>query len=272
MRINKEKLNNIIQIIKKYLTKTKNNLIIFKNIVKEQTKQFYKWLFNTSIMQKIAMSVVYGYMHIVYKTSRIVINGHINELHDVLFDKNKSAIMLAWHGKVAILGTIFKQTFCEHLHIHKNIFILASKHRDGRLMATFIEMLGYKQIAGSTINKKRENAVERSGAVSSILTIIKEIKNGSIIFLAPDGPKGPANKINSKIVDIAKKYKTPLCPISVNYSFKYQFKTWDKFNFPFPFGRVNVFFEEPVYVDGDANVEEVDKILEERLNTEHNEK
>ena len=51
---------------------------------------------------------------------------------------------------------------------------------------------------------------------------MREIKNGSSIHLAPDGPRGPLRKINSEIVNIAKKTDTPIFPVAIKYSLKKQ--------------------------------------------------
>ena len=127
-------------------------------------------------------------------------------------------------------------------------------------------IFNFKEIFGSTINRNKLHQAQESGAVKSIMIIMREIKNGSSIHLAPDGPRGPLRKINSEIVNIAKKTDTPIFPVAIKYSLKKQLKSWDEFQIPFPFGKIVVDYLEPLHVDKSSDFEESNLILEERMN------
>jgi lysophospholipid acyltransferase (LPLAT)-like uncharacterized protein len=148
----------------------------------------------------------------------------------------------------------------------RNVCVLSSKHNDGKLAAEVVKKFGFRQIFGSTINKKRKNCVEKSGAIESIMIMMREIRNRSIVFLAPDGPRGPIHKINSEIVNIAKKHETPIFSLAISYSFKKQFNSWDRFQLPFPFGKIIIDFLEPLYTTKSDDFEESNLILRKRMN------
>lgn len=73
-------------------------------------------------------------------------------------------------------------------------------------------------------------------------------------------------KINSEIVNIAKKNSTPIFPVAINYSFKKQLNSWDEFQIPFPFGKILVEYLQPLYIDKNSDFSESNSILEERMN------
>jgi lysophospholipid acyltransferase (LPLAT)-like uncharacterized protein len=86
-----------------------------------------------------------------------------------------------------------------------------------------------------------------------------------VIFLTPDGPRGPYHKINSKIVDIAGEYGVAMFTLGVSYSLKKQLKSWDKFWLPLPFGKIIVEFWEPMYVPKGDDFEKYKIDLEDRM-------
>ncbi|MDR0572206.1 MAG: DUF374 domain-containing protein [Rickettsiales bacterium] len=226
-------------------------------------KPIYKSFLTNNTVRSIVAVIIKVYIKIVFFTSKIEIHNFepfMNHIQD-----NKAAIIIAWHGQVFILPAYFKHFF-DKIKFNRNVCVLSSKHNDGRLAAEVVKRFGFKQIFGSSINKKRKNCVEKSGAIKSIIIMMKEIKNNSLIFLAPDGPRGPIHKINSEIVNIAKKHKTPIFSLTISYSLKKQFKSWDKFQLPFPFGKIVIDFLEPLLTTKDSDFEECNLALERRMN------
>lgn len=215
-------------------------------------------------VQSIICYVISFYIKLVFYTSKVEINGYAEEYLNLLIN-NKANFVITWHGKIFIAPMIVK-TLLKKINYKKQPCVLSSKHRDGKFASKTMAIFNFKEILGSTINKSKLHQAQESGAVKSIMTIMREIKNGSSIHLAPDGPRGPLRKINSKIVDIAKKTEIPIFPVAIKYCFKKQLRSWDEFQIPFPFGKIVVEYMEPLYIDENSDFEQSNLILENRMN------
>lgn len=227
-------------------------------------KDHIKTILKSSKVQTIVCFIMSLYIKLVFKLSKVNIFGYTEEYLKYL-KENKATFVITWHGRIMIAPMIVK-TLYKKANCKKQPCVLSSKHRDGQLASKTMNIFNFKEIFGSTINKNKLHQAEESGAVKSIMIIMREIKNGSSIHLAPDGPRGPIRKINSEIVNIAKKSKTPIFPVAINYSFKKQLKSWDEFQIPFPFGTINVEYLEPVLVDKNSNFEKTNLFLEKVMN------
>lgn len=227
-------------------------------------KSFAKNILKKDWIQNIACYVIAFYMRIVFFTSKVEIIGFTEEYLNLVLS-NKPTFVITWHGRIFIAPMIVK-TLMKRINYKKKPCVLSSKHRDGQLASKTMKIFNFKEIFGSTINKNKLSKAKESGAVKSIRIIMKEIKIGSSIHLAPDGPRGPIRKINSEIVNIAKKNSTPIFPVAINYSFKKQLASWDEFQIPFPFGKILVEYLQPLYVDKNSDFDESNLILEERMN------
>ena len=169
-------------------------------------------------IQNIICYIMSFYIKFVFYTSKVEITGYTEEYLNLLIN-NKANFVITWHGKIFIAPMIVK-SLLKKINYKKQPCVLSSKHRDGKLASKTMAIFNFKEIFGSTINKNKLHQAQESGAVKSIMIIMREIKNGSSIHLAPDGPRGPLRKINSEIVNIAKKTDTPIFPVAIRYSLK----------------------------------------------------
>lgn len=217
-----------------------------------------------NLVQTIICYIISLYIKLVFYTSKLEITGHTEEYLNLLIN-NKATFVITWHGKIFIAPMIVR-TLLKKINYKKQPCVLSSKHRDGKLASKTMAIFNFKEIFGSTINRNKLHQAQESGAVKSIMIIMREIKNGLSIHLAPDGPRGPLRKINSEIVNIAKKTDTPIFPVAIKYSLKKQLKSWDEFQIPFPFGKVIVDYLEPLYINKNSDFEESNLILEDRMN------
>lgn len=225
-------------------------------------KDRIKKILQKSCVQDVVCYLISLYMRFVFFTSRVKICGTTEEYLNLVLNK-KATFVITWHGRIFIAPMIVK-TLLKRINYREQPCVLSSKHRDGQLASKTMKIFNFQEIFGSTINKKKLYQAEASGAVKSIRIIMKKIKGGSTIHLAPDGPRGPLRKINSEINAIASKNSTPIFPVAISYSFKKQLKSWDEFQIPLPFGKILVEYFEPVYPDDD--LDKYNSILEKQLN------
>lgn len=115
--------------------------------------------------------------------------------------------------------------------INKNIAVLVSPSKDGEIMCSAIDYLGYQSVRGSS-NKK---------PVAGLLAAIKKTLKGYNFAMAVDGPKGPIYKVKEGVIKISEKAQTQIIPIRAELSRFYLFKkAWNQARLPMPFSKVIV--------------------------------
>ena len=97
-------------------------------------------------------------------------------------------------------------------------------HKDGQLIGKIISEFGIDIIEGSSINKNKTDKNTKS--LSAIRQILKILNKKDILIFAPDGPRGPAFKMNTKITNIVQKTSSVIIPVAISYKNKIKLKTW----------------------------------------------
>lgn len=137
------------------------------------------------------------------------------------------------------------------------IMSLSSKHGDGKFIGIIMTMFGFKNISGSTQDGRKPG---RGIDLKSMRDMIRELKKGTGLGITPDGPKGPNQKINSQIIDIAKISGANILPTSYSSSRFIQFNSWDKLRLPLPFSKV-VFFAGEVQDNFKINNNDLENVM-----------
>jgi lysophospholipid acyltransferase (LPLAT)-like uncharacterized protein len=135
-----------------------------------------------------------------------------------------------------------------------------SYHSDGEIVNRSTQLMGYETIRGST----------KKGGFSALRRMIRVLKDGSDLALAPDGPNGPRYKAQRGIIDLSRLSGAPILPMAFSSSKRKIFKSWDAFLLPLPFSRGVFVWGEPIYVEdkGDEDyLENKRRLLEEGLVT-----
>lgn len=137
------------------------------------------------------------------------------------------AIVMFWHGKM------FAGWYAVRQH-HPIALISASK--DGEILSSVLTEWRYKLVRGSS-NKRGMEALEDA---------IAQLKRGEVDTLAitPDGPRGPRHLFKRGAFIAARETGLPLVMFTVAYSRSITLKSWDKFEVPLPFSRVDVTLTE----------------------------
>lgn len=114
---------------------------------------------------------------------------------------------------------------------YKNICVLVSKSKDGTIMSTLAEFLGYKTVRGSSSR----------GAIAALLASIKMVKKGHKLSMAVDGPKGPIYKVKDGIPKICEKTGNKIVPFRAIPHRYFSFdKAWNKARLPKLFSKVDM--------------------------------
>ncbi len=211
-------------------------------------KRLLKKILRSTVGQAVLAFLGYVYIQLVYRTSRWQYkNRHIVEQH---LNANKPFIICFWHGRLMMMPLAWQWT--------RPFKVLVSKHGDGTFIGKVVRYFGVDCVTGSTT---------RGGAKAS-LALIQLSREGVIIGITPDGPRGPIHKVSPGTVALAKWMQADLIPVTFSTRQRRHLKTWDRFLFPFPFTKGVFVIGDPIpYPKDDSDLSQTTAALQESLNT-----
>lgn len=139
-----------------------------------------------------------------------------------------------WHGRMLPLA---------YLHRGEHAHILASEHHDGELLGRTIRYLGFGHVRGSSTR----------GGTKAILALADAVRDGYDIGLTVDGPRGPRHQVKPGVVELAKLTGAAIVPVTAASGRHKTFASWDAFELPAPFARVEVEYGAPIRVPAGAD-------------------
>ena len=232
-------------------------MVSIKNYMRENFNFMIKFLAGNFLLKYIISFIGVGYTFLVFYTSTVRL--YDRKIIDVLFKKNENFIYAFWHDQLLMCPFSWKN--------RSNIFILISNHRDGDIITKLISLLGFKSIRGSTSKPKKNKS---NNSLSAARKVIKALKNGDSIGIAPDGPRGPRHESSEGIIQIAKMSGKKIIPVAMGFKNKWTLNTWDKFIVPRIFNTINIQWGEPISIENKDNknyrevlTKELNKITEE---------
>lgn len=228
-------------------------------------KEFFKNFFANKYIQNIIAWLLYFYINLVFKTSKVIIKGDYEKILKYV-NSGKGIVLFTWHGRTLVSPTELKRMFREELkNDKKKIVALSSVHRDGRIVAEIMDKFNIGSIGGSTIDPKKGSKKNKK-SLSSIRNIMRSLENGKICVLAADGPRGPVFKMNTKIAELVRKTDTAIACVAISYKRKKQFNTWDFFQLAWPFNKIIVNYGNLIKIEKDENIEKINIQLENEIN------
>ena len=152
---------------------------------------------------------------------------------------NKGLLYCLWHEDLLTLGYLFGG---------HGIYVLISRSRDGELISSFIETMGFRTVRGST----------NRGGASAALEIINDL-DGVSAAITPDGPRGPRREFHPGAVFLSSRTGMPLVPIGLAYERPWRLPSWDKLALPRPFSRVVICASPPLSVPAGADKQSLEE-------------
>ncbi len=189
----------------------------------------YKRLLNHPAVQYVLTFIAANLVRLIFLSCRVT--RHIPEASRPYMEGEKQAIFCFWHGRMIVMPFFAPKGHVMH--------VLISHHRDGAIIARLIGHLGLKSIRGSS----------SKGGMQATRDIIKKVKAGDNISITPDGPRGPARKVQEGAVRVAQLTRLPLIAVSYSVSRGKHLNSWDRFMIPWPFSHIVLEVAEPVHVN-----------------------
>lgn len=127
--------------------------------------------------------------------------------------------------------------------------VLTSASNDGAVVAAAMQCFGMGAVRGSS---------SRRGA-AALTTLKNEIEEGRHVCITPDGPRGPRYVVQPGIVKLSSLTGVPIIPFLVNYESHWTLSnTWDKFQIPRPFSKIQVTFGKEIQIPAELSREDLE--------------
>lgn len=195
-------------------------------------------------------ALAYAYAWLAGKTGKFKMQG-IEEF-EKLIAEHDGGIFVAWHGRALLLPYFWRNP--------RPMKALVSPHNDGRIIARLLKGFHIASIDGSSDRH----------ALSAALDIVRELEQGTVVALIPDGPRGPRMRLNKSVIYFAQKTGKPV--MGFTYSSrgaKVLQKSWDAMLLPKLFAEGEMATTKPLFVPKEATeekLEELRKNFEDELN------
>ncbi len=146
-----------------------------------------------------------------------------------LLREGRVAILAVWHG------TAFIPIYCMRW---KRQYGMVSLSRDGEIISRLLWLLGWRSVRGSS----------HRGGARALREATRVLKDGYLLGVTPDGPRGPARKVQPGTIHLASVTGCPILPIGTSITSYVQMKSWDKARLPYPFSTVGICVGDPIEV------------------------
>lgn len=203
-------------------------------------KAFWEPILRLSVFQWILAGIMAICIWFVYFTCRKKItNWEVFKKY-----RRKPAIFIFWHGRSMMLSPIV----CLG---GMRAYAVASRHKDGRMMAKLQRLFGLKSIYGST----------SEGGISVLREGVRVLRRGDhSMCLSPDGPGGPSLRVQEGALYFAKMTGAPIIPVCYSCSHSWFQNRWDRYLVALPFSKITCKLADPIFIDSKISQEDFEKL------------
>jgi lysophospholipid acyltransferase (LPLAT)-like uncharacterized protein len=162
------------------------------------------------------------------------------------------AIYCVWHNRLALCLKAYYGYVKPHAAT-PGLAAMVSASKDGGLLAAILECFRVQPVRGSSSRRGPQ----------ALLELTSWAERGYDLAITPDGPRGPRHIVQEGIMSLAQLTGLPIVPVSYNFGWKIQLKSWDRFQIPLPFSRCEMIYEKPVRVPREATAAERENLRQE---------
>ncbi len=163
-------------------------------------------------------------------TMRLAFHGK----EDALPPDGGPIIYAFWHSQLAMMPWV---------QLRPPSVVPVSRSKDGEWTARLFAKLGAETVRGSTTR----------GGATALRGLVRAAREGKDLAITPDGPRGPAGRVQPGAVGLARISGRPLLPVAFACRPCLRARSWDRMIVPMPFGRGVFEYGEPLWVPRDAD-------------------
>jgi hypothetical protein len=200
------------------------------------------------VVEAVAPSLAYAYLRLLQWTTRREYRNR------AALDRARKLggeyILAFWHSRLVLMRFGYPDA---------RAVVLQSHHRDSRMLARVMSRFQTGQVWGSTSR----------GGMTAVREVLRRIRQGHDIAIAPDGPRGPRQRAQPGVITIALLSGKAIVPLTYSATPYRRLRSWDRMLVPYPFARALYVYGEPLQVSRDADEHERERLraaLEAELN------
>jgi lysophospholipid acyltransferase (LPLAT)-like uncharacterized protein len=153
-----------------------------------------------------------------------------------LWASGRPLIYMVWHARILMIPWLNARL--ARRHGARPARILASRSRDGELVARWARHFGLRVVRGSSSR----------GGTEALRELAAAVRAGEDVAIVPDGPRGPREQLQAGVVVLGALTGAPVVPVGFAARPARRLGSWDRFMVPWPFARAAVVFGKPVVV------------------------
>jgi lysophospholipid acyltransferase (LPLAT)-like uncharacterized protein len=121
--------------------------------------------------------------------------------------------------------------------------------------------MGIKTIRGSSSLGRGDK-----GGLSALANLIEHVRDGKPAYLAVDGPRGPRSRVHKGIASLSQQTGAAVLNVISIPKRRWIFRrSWDRFQIPKPFSRIDVFVAETIWPESNERIEDYRRRIERSL-------
>jgi len=190
------------------------------------------------LMMKVVPYLAYLYIRFLRRSMRIEFRGV--EILDQVRKESGCYILAFWHSRFVLMPYAYPDS---------RIVVLASSHRDSRMLGNILTRFGLVRVEGSSTR----------GGTAGLRALLRKVREGYDVGITPDGPKGPRRKVKQGVIATARFTGLPVIPVTFSAGTARRLRSWDRTMIPRPFSRGLFLYGDPILVPRDAD----DEVMEE---------
>lgn len=163
-------------------------------------------------------------------TATCKVRWHNRETLESMTSDEQGFLLSFWHENVLIIPWLLR---------HRGWGCMVSDSRDGAYIARIGELFGNRIIRGSS----------SKGATRATRAALKLLRSGGVMSITPDGPRGPAHKLQSGVLWLSALGQVPILPFHIEVDRQWRFRSWDGQKLPKPFATIYASVGEPVTIN-----------------------
>jgi lysophospholipid acyltransferase (LPLAT)-like uncharacterized protein len=195
-----------------------------------------KRVLQSQAVQSVLAILAAAYLTFVARTTRWRVEG---DQGLAAFAAPAPCIVAFWHETLPSMPVMWLRR--RAANPDKPAIVLASRHRDGRLIGLGVARFGIGLASGSS---------SRGGA-AGLRALVAALQSGADVGITPDGPRGPRRQAAPGVAQLAAMTGAPVLACAASTGWAIPFNSWDRMRFPLPFGAGRLVCEPPIAVSRD---------------------
>jgi len=189
-------------------------------------------LLRSRLLTTLAPHLAYAYIRWLGATVRVRYDNR--EALERARARSGPYVLVFWHARLVLMRQAYPD---------RRMVVLHSRHRDSRLLGQVMQRFGIDQAWGSSTE----------GGAAGLRDVLRRIRAGADIGIAPDGPRGPRRRVQPGVIALARLSGAPIVPVSYSARPARRLRSWDRTLLPLPFGRAVFLYGDPLVVPHDAD-------------------